>query len=306
MAEVGARLRAARTLPLLVAAVLATLTFPLRVFRWQLLLRRGDGGPLPGMPLWHAVAIGFMANNLLPFRAGELVRVFAAARLTDTSFGAVLSSIAVERIFDGLAVVALLGLGLIASDLPAGVAVGGVSVAHAAQIAGALAGVALVAATLVVAFPLAAENLVRRVLPAGRTTDWIVTVIEGIRQGLSALRSPTRLAGAILWSLAVWMLNALAFWVAFSAFGIPVGYAGALVLQGIVVVGISVQFAPGFVGQFEAATVAALALYGVSNDVASSYAIAYHAITFLPIVLLGFWSLARSPVAIGDLRRTAA
>ena len=102
------------------------------------------------------------------------------------------------------------------------------------------------------------------------------------------------------------MLNALAFWVAFSAFGIPVGYAGALVLQGVLVVGISVQFAPGFVGQFEAAIVAALALYGVSNDVASSYAIAYHAVTFLPIVLLGFWSLARSPVAIGDLRRTPA
>jgi uncharacterized membrane protein YbhN (UPF0104 family) len=306
LAEVAQRLRTARTLPLLVTAVLATLTFPLRVVRWRLLLRRDDGGPIPAMPLWHAVAIGFMANNLLPFRAGELVRAFAATRLTRTAFSAVLSSVAVERIFDGLAVVALLAVGLVASDLPAGVAVGGVPVARAAQAAGALAGVALLAAVLVVAFPLSAESVVRRLLPAGRVTDRIVAIIEGIRQGLSALQSPSRLAGAVFWSLAVWALNAFAFWVAFSAFGLSVDYAGALILQGIMVVGISVQLAPGFVGQFEAAIVAALALYGVSNDIASSYAIAFHAVTFVPIVLLGFWSLARSPVALGDLRRTVA
>ena len=306
LADVGARLRAARSLPLVVAAIIATITFPLRVVRWRFLLRRDDGGPLPAKPLWHAVAIGFMANNLLPFRAGELVRVFATCRLAGAGFGSVLSSIAVERIFDGLAVVALLSAGLFASSLPAGVAVGGVPLAHAIQVSGMVALAALVGALLVVAFPLAAERAVRRVLPAGRITDRIVIGIEGIRQGLSALQSPKRLASVVFWSFVIWMLNALAFWIAFSAFGIPVDYAGALILQGVVVVGISVQFAPGFVGQFEAAIVAALALYNVPNDVASSYAIAYHAVTFLPIVLLGFWSLARSPVAIGDLRGTSA
>jgi hypothetical protein len=91
-------------------------------------------------------------------------------------------------------------------------------------------------------------------------------------------------------------------WVSFAAFDIPVGVGGALVLQGVLVIGISVQLTPGFVGQFEAAMVAALALYGISNDVASSYAIAYHGATFLPITLAGAWSLARTPVALSDLR----
>jgi uncharacterized protein (TIRG00374 family) len=306
LSEVGARLRTARTLPLAIAAVLATLTFPLRVVRWRYLLRQNDGGPFPAMPLWHAVAIGFMANNLLPFRAGELVRVFAACRLAGARFGAVISSIAVERIFDGLAVVTLLTVGLLASRLPPNVAIGGVPLAHAIQVSGIVALAALACAVLVVAFPMAAERYVRRVLPASRPTDRIVSGLEAIRKGLSALQSPRRLAAVAFWSLVIWGVNALAFWVAFSAFGIPVDYAGALVLQGVLVVGISVQFAPGFVGQFEAAIVASLALYGVSNDVASSYAIAYHAVTFLPIVVLGFWSLARSPVAIGDLRGTSA
>ena len=300
--EVVRHLRNARLGPLLAAVVIATLTYPIRLVRWRLLLRAADGGPLPAGPLWHAVAIGFMANNILPFRAGELVRLLAASRLAGVRFSAALSSVAVERIFDGLTVVALLSLSLLASELPPDVAVGGVSVRHAAQVAGVMGAAALVAALLVVAFPLAAERAVRRVLPAGRLADRVVALIEGVRHGLTVLRSPRLLAGTIFWSLVLWLTNGLAFYVAFEAFGIPVGLLGALLMQGVLVFGISVQLTPGFLGQFEAAIVAALALYGVPKDLASSYAIAYHAATFVPIILLGAWSLARTPVALSDLR----
>lgn len=305
--EVVRHIRSSRPWPLAAAVVIATLTYPLRLVRWRLLLRNEDGGALPAAPLWHAVAIGFMANNVLPFRAGELVRLVAVTRLAGVPFGAALASVAVERIFDGLTVVALLSFALLASDLPPGVSVGfGVPVARAAQVAGVMMAAALAGAVLVVAFPAAAERLVRRVLPPGRLATGIVRLIEGIRQGLSALRSPALLAGVVFWSAVLWLVNAYAFYVGFQAFDIPVGFLGALLLQGILVFGISVQLTPGFVGQFEAAIVAALALYGVSNDLASSYAIAFHGTTFVPILLLGAWSLARTPVALSDLRRPQA
>jgi uncharacterized protein (TIRG00374 family) len=301
--DVIRHIRGARTWPLLATAVVATLTFPLRLIRWRLLLRREDGGALPAGPLWHAVAIGFMANNTLPFRAGELVRFVAAVRLTRARAGAVLSSIAVERIFDGVAVVALLGIALLMSDLPADVAVGGVPVAHAAQVGGATVAVALVGVLLVLAFPRPAERVVRAVLPAGRLSDRLVGFLEAIRHGLSSLRSPSLLAGVVVWSLVLWLVNAFAFYLCFDAFGIAVDFWGALLLQGVLIFGIAVQLTPGFVGQFEAAIVAALALYGVPNDLASSYAIAFHGFTFLPIILLGAWSLAHTPVALSDLRQ---
>jgi uncharacterized protein (TIRG00374 family) len=247
-----------------------------------------------------------MANNILPFRAGELVRLLAATRLAGARFTAVLSSVAVERVFDGLAVVGLLSLSLIASDLPPDVAVGGVSLRHAAQASGLLGAAALAVALMVVAFPVASERVVRRLLPAGRMVDRIVSLIEGIRHGLSVLKSPALLAGTILWSLVLWLVNALAFYVAFRAFGIRVGFMGALLLQGILIFGITVQLTPGFLGQFEAAIVAGLALFQVPTAVASSYAIAFHATTFIPIVLLGAWSLARTPVALSDLRAPRA
>jgi uncharacterized protein (TIRG00374 family) len=231
-----------------------------------------------------------------------LVRLLAATRLAGARFSAVLSSVAVERVLDGLTVVALLSISLLASDLPPDVSVGGVSLRHAAQVSGILGAVALTAALLVVVFPLAAERVIRRVLPAGRFAERLVSLIEGIRHGLMVLRSPALLAGSVVWSIIIWVTNALAFFVAFKAFGIPVGFLGALLLQGVLVFGISVQLTPGFLGQFEAAMVAGLALFRVPAGLASSYAIAYHATTFLPIILLGAWSLARTPVALSDLR----
>jgi uncharacterized protein (TIRG00374 family) len=300
--QVVRQIRNADPWPLALGVVLANVTFVIRLARWRLMLRDESGAPLGTWPLWHAIAIGFMANNILPFRAGELVRVFAATKLSGARFTATMSSVAVERVFDGLAVIGLMAAGLLASHLPSGVVVGGVSLTHAAQVAGLLSLGALLVAGAIVAFPLTAEGLVRRVLPPGRLVDRIVDMIEGIRHGLASLRSPGLLAGVVFWSVVHWLVNAAALWVTFAAFDIPVGFGGALVLQGILAIGISVQLTPGFVGQFEAAIVAGLALYGISNDVASSYALAYHGATFVPISLAGAWSLARTPVHLSDLR----
>ena len=295
---------AARPGPLAAAVVIATLTFPLRLVRWRLLLRDERGEPYRSGPLWHAISLGFMANNVLPFRAGELIRSYAAARLAPARFTTVISSVAVERIFDALTVVALLTIALLTSDLPASVTVGGTSIASLARAAGVLGLVALLIAILVAAAPLTAERVVHRVLRHTRFAERIVDLIEGVRHGLAVLRSPGRLAGVMFWSLVLWLVNALAFYVGFAAFGIPVGYTGALLLQGLLVLGISIPSTPGFFGPFEAVIVAALALYGVPGSLAFSYAIAFHVTTFVPITVLGLWSLARSPVGLKALRRT--
>ena len=304
LSDVLGHVRTARLGPLMGAVILATLTFPVRLVRWRLLLRDEHGNAYPAGPLWHAIAIGFTANNILPLRAGELVRGYAAARLTSARFTTVISSIVVERIFDGLTVVALLTLALFSPELPADVKVGGTSVAQLARAAGVISLLALLAAIAVVTAPLAAERVIRRVLPHARFADRIVDLIEGIRQGLVVLRSPVRLAAVVVWSLVLWLVNAAAFYVGFSAFGIPVSYGGALLLQGLLVVGISIPSTPGFFGPFEAVIVAVLALYGVPGSLAFSYALSFHITTFIPITLLGLWSMVRTPEGLRVLRRS--
>jgi len=302
MEDVLRHLASARPGPLAAAIVLATLTFPLRLVRWRLLLRDERGEPYPSGPLWHAIALGFMANNLLPLRAGELIRSYTAAKLTGARFTTVISSVAVERIFDGLTVVGLLTLALLNPGLPGSVTVAGSSVAQLARLGGVIVMVALLLAAVVVVAPLAAERMVRRVLPHPGLADRIVDLIEGIRQGLTVLRSPARLVGVVFWSLVLWLVNALAYYVGFAAFDIPVTYTGALLLQGLLILGISIPSTPGFFGPFEAVIVAVLALYGISSSLAFSYAISFHVTTFVPITLLGLWSMVRSPEGFRMLR----
>jgi uncharacterized protein (TIRG00374 family) len=248
------------------------------------------------------VALGFMANNLLPLRAGELVRTYTAARLAKIRFSTVLSSIGVERIFDALTVVALLSAALLYSDLPAGLAVGGVSVARLTKVAGLVGCGGLLAGILVLAAPVQAERAVRTLIRQAHVSDMVVSFIEGIRQGLVVLRSPGRLLLVVCWSFVLWTVNALAFFVAFGAFDIPVSYWGALLMQGLLVLGISIPSTPGFFGPFEAVIVAVLALYRIPHDQAFSYAVSYHITSFLPITMLGLWSLARTPGGFRRLR----
>jgi uncharacterized protein (TIRG00374 family) len=302
LSDVLRHVRTARPGALAAAVVLATVAFPLRLVRWRLLLRDERGLAYPAGPLWHAIAIGFTANNILPLRAGELIRAYTAARLTSARFTTVISSIAVERIFDGLTVVALLTLALLSPELPAAVKVGGTSVAQLARAAGVLSLLALLTAVAVVAAPVTAERVIRRVLPRAHLADRIIDLIEGVRRGFAVLRSPARLAGVVVWSLVLWLVNALAFYVGFSAFGIPVSFEGALLLQGLLVLGISIPSTPGFFGPFEAVIVAVLAVYGVPGSLAFSYAISFHITSFVPITLLGLWSMIRTPEGLRILR----
>ena len=303
--EAVAYVRAVRLLPLLGAVLVATSLFPIRLVRWHLLLRRADGGPLPWVALWHAVSMGFAANNLLPLRAGELVRTVAASRLTDTRLSASLSSVAVERVFDALTVVGLLAAALFLPGLPADVALGGIPVRQAATTMGALAVVALFGAGLVVALPLASERVVRALVPSDRLAYRLVEAIEGVRHGLGVLRSPGRLTMVIALSVVLWLVNALSFFLMFRAFDLTVGFVGAVVLQGILVFGIALPSAPGYVGPFEAVITAVLGLYGVGASQAAAYALTYHVTTFIPITLLGLWSAARTGLGFASASTAA-
>ena len=304
--DVMAEVRKVKVGPLIACVVVATATFVVRIFRWRILLRADDGSPLPIGSLWHAIAIGFMANNVLPFRAGEVLRSIAITRLTRTRLTSALSSIAAERLFDGVALVLILIVGLLLSGLPSTTVIGTVRVTHIAAIAGLTFLGGLILAGLVVAFPQAAERLVLKLVPFPRLAAKLVAMIEGVVHGLSVVKSPVRIVAVFLWSLLVWLVSVTSFYIAFKAFDIPVNFAGAMLLQGILAFAISAPSAPGFVGVFESAIKATLLLYGIDSEVAVTYALVYHATTFVPITLMGAWSLITTGLGLKSLRREAA
>lgn len=289
------------SLPWLLAGVgVATATFVIRVPRWRQLLRTPEGLPLPAGPAWHGIAIGFMANNIIP-RSGELLRAFVASRLAPVGFTTAFSSVAVERIFDGLTLVAMLAAALLSPAIPADARVGDTLIRDLAVRAGIACLVLLAGAVLVVAMPGRAERLARRLIPWPGLADRVAGLIHGIAAGLGAMRSPARLAAVAAWSVALWSAGALSFWLVARAFGLEMGVSAALMVQGVLAFGVALPSTPGYVGVFEAVIVAVLVVFGVDRDLAFAYAVTYHVATFLPITLLGALSVVRTPISLQDL-----
>jgi len=307
--EVWADAQRADPLWLLLTVVVATLTFPVRSIRWRLILRDQGSRPFPWLPLWHATTIGFMANNLLPARAGEVARGYVASRQLPVRFSTALASIAVERVFDALIMLGLMAVAIAAPSFPAHAVVNGRSLSAIAASAAALFGVLLIMAFVMVHRPAPwlalLARIARRLLPA-QAADRVIHGAEGLLAGLAVLKSPGRFAGVVFWSLVLWIKNAAAFAICFRAFGLDVPLEAALLLQGIIGFGVAVPSTPSFIGVFEAATLLTLQLYGVNSNLAVSYALTYHLTTFLPITLLGLWSLSRLHLHLRDLKTAAA
>lgn len=303
--ETREQIRHANYVLLALSAVAATCMFPLRARRWRTILDPVAPN-LPFGPLWRATAIGMMANNILPARAGELARAYVLSReVPKVSFSTSLASLAVDRVFDALVVLILLAVALVASKFPSTATILGQSVNHIAIGFALLLAILLVGLYALVFFPGVLirlfELLARRVSPTieARGRD----ALRRFADGLSVLRTPRHFAAVFFWTLLHWLVQPLAFWLGMKAVGIDKGlpWSAPLFLQGIVVVGVSVPSSPGYFGLFEVASIAALALYGVSKASATTFAVAVHIVAFIPITVIGAVYFARLGLTLDEL-----
>lgn len=297
-------LASARPATLLLAVAVATFTFVIRAARWRLLLRAEGGAPAAWGAAWHATAIGFMANNILPFRLGEIVRALTLSKLDTTPFPAAVASVAVERVFDALSVVGLFALALVGSSVAGDLQIGGHPAAQFIRLIGVLGVGALVAAAVAGLYPDAAERVLRKVVPWPRLADKLAGPLRAFAHGLQVLHDPKRIALVVLGSVALWVMNAWSFGLAFQAFGLPGSLQVALIVQMFVVFGVSLPAAPGYIGVFEGAVYLGLKLFGVTQEPAFAAGLTYHILTYIPITLLGAWSLSRTGLKLGELRNS--
>jgi uncharacterized protein (TIRG00374 family) len=307
-AELADTIRHADAGLLALSAVTATCIFPLRARRWRPIL-----DPIvPGIPfarLWSATAIGMMLNNVLPFRAGEPARAYALSRAVPAlPFPAAFASLAVDRVFDTIVVLLLLFLSMLDPAFPAGVVLFGRPVSHYALVFLVLLAGAIGAMYLFILFPayvLALYSLVARRL-APRLEERGRLALVAIADGLSVLRSPARFAAVFAWTVVHWLVNALAFWLAFRAVGIAAPFSAALFLQGIIAIAVVLPQAPGFFGVFETFGQLGLGVYGVPAGLALTWALAFHVLSYIPITLIGAWHFLRAGISMGDVGRTRA
>lgn len=301
--KMAAAMRGANVGLMAIAVAIGTFLFVLRALRWRPILHPVAPN-MPFGPLWRATTIGMMANNLLPARAGELVRAFVLSRETAVPFSAAFASLVVDRVFDAVIVILLTLVAMFDSAFPAGTLIAG---RPASNYAGSgVFGLVVVAAALyaIVFFPdrliRLYEVFARRVAPRFEARGR--QLLRSFADGLSVLRHPLRFLQVFLWALALWVLQAVAFWIGFRAVGIVVPFSASLFVQGLIVLWVSVPSTPGYFGPFELASVAGLRLYGVDENLAGAWALSYHILSLLPITVIGLYYAARSGLSLGALR----
>lgn len=288
----------------LLSAAVLFLEFPLRALRWTVLLtpiqrdmRGGQGGsPLSVGRLFSVTTIGFMANNLLPARAGELVRPYLAARDAGLPFESVLVTCVLERGFD------VLGLGIVAAVtlllLPGSGAAGMDSalLAELTRWATALGVAALLGLTVLCVVAVKGEvfrPLVERVasvLP-GPLSRFALRLYDGVLEGLASLEVGWRPAAAVGLTVTIWFNGALAIWILMHAFQLGLPFAAACFLSLTIALAVVLPQAPGFLGVFQVATQATLMAWGVAVAAAQGFAIAFWLVSFLPVSLAGLMAL---------------
>lgn len=290
--EVLAALRGANPLAcaaLLVTVLLAMLT---KAIRWRLFFPEPEKVRLRG--LHEALYIGYMANTVLPLRAGEVVRALVAAETEHVSKSTTIATVLIEKVLDlGTMALLLFLLGLIFPDLP-----------DSARYAAYVSGVGLMVAAGAVIFALAARGM------ATRMTDWfeekipplksfgISGLLNAFLDGMAFARNPVTMFWVIVWTLVQWSISASTVTLALVAVGIYGSSPYELLQMTLLVLvatnlSMAIPSAPGYVGVFHGVFVATMALFGVREDTATAAAVVEHALVFGTFIVGGAYFLMR-------------
>jgi uncharacterized protein (TIRG00374 family) len=304
-AQVGAAVRSARMDLLTLAVGLTLLSYVVRTIRWQYLLE-----PLGQTHFWvafRATVLGFAASTVLPARAGEVLRPYLLAKREGLNVAAAFATIMVERVLDLVTVLVMLAAYLMFFD--AGVASQAPTLYRAVLLGAWIAtplSLALLAVMVVLASqPARGERMfafAERLLPAALASR-LARLGRTFAEGLAIVRRPQRLFASFVWSIVMWGLISAEAWVVARAFAIEMPFAGAYLITALLVVGIAVP-TPGGVGGFhEAFRLGATAFFGADNDQAVAAAIVLHAVSFVPVLLLGVWAAAYEGLSVGRLQQ---
>ena len=309
--EVGTEMAGAR-LELVALSILVTaLTYVIRALRWQYLL-------LPIGKVRFSIAlkttlIGFAATALLPARAGELLRPYLLARKEGLSATATFATVIVERLLDTVTVLLFFGSYLLVFD--PGVASADATTFDQVKMGGAIT-TAVCVALLVVMFFLAGhpgtlERLtlaLSRILPAS-LAEKAAKLARMFSEGLGVVRQPGRLGIALVLSVPLWLSIAAGIWLVTRAFHIDMPFPGAFLLMAMLVVGVAVP-TPGAVGGFHYFyRLGVTGFFAAPNDRAVGAAIVLHAVSFVPVALVGLLLIAQEGLSLtrlGTLARTGS
>lgn len=238
---------------------------------------------------------GYLLNNVLPFRLGELGRALLLGGRAGMRFWRVLSSIVIERVFDlGIAA------GLLLGTLP--LVIGADWARSAALIAGILVVAGFAILFVLASRPQWVTGILKGITkPWPRLQSWMVEQLEHFLEGLSALRDGWRFLRVAFWMLLTWGFNIAWYYVLMLSFFPHATWLWVVFAIAVSSLGVALPSSPAYIGVLEAVLVGALSLFGADEATALAYALVAHALYIVITAILGligFWQQGQS---LGDV-----
>lgn len=270
----------------------------IRAIRWHALLR--PVGRISARRLFPIVVIGYMANDVLPARLGELVRAYVLGEQEGVATTTTLGTIFVERLFDGLAMLIFVGsVGLL---VPLSEQISSVFRIAAVLFVGVLVALGAVVSSRQQTLQLAVR--LDRPLP-DRLRGKLPSLVDRFLRGLACLQSGRLSAAILALSLGAWLCEATMYLILALGFGLRLGFPAYMLTAAVANLGAMVPAAPGYLGTFDFGALASLHLFGISPGEAAGYVLVLHLALLGPVTFLGFFFLWRANLSLRSLGQRA-
>ncbi len=263
-----------------------TLTLFLRAMRWRILLCAEKPVSVP-LAFW-ATAAGYLGNNLLPARAGEVVRTMMVSARSGISRTFVLTTALSERVVDAIVLITISGVTLITlREKPGWLA----DAARPFAILG-LCGVACIA--FVPIFESFWFRCLARIPVPHALRDKVEHVLRMVLQGIRSFHDPRRLMGFVALTAVIWFLDAETTVVVANSIGVGISLPVAFLLIAGLGLGSALPSTPGYVGIYQFVAVTILTPFGLSRTDAIAYILLMQALNYVCILTWGLIGFARS------------
>lgn len=267
----------------------------LRSYRWGVMLQPME--KIDQLSLFSVTSVGFLAIASIPARIGELARPYLISKRSSIKMSSALGTILVERIFDSFTVLAIAIIILFFTDLPPWMIKSSIIFFL----------LALVMFCFIIFLILRRDaalkliNGILRKLP-GKFAHKIDELIHHFIDGFQIITNIKLFLYLFFLSALIWLVDVLAIYMLLESFGFGLPVMASFVLMIILIVGIAIPTAPGYMGNWHFACVLALSLFGLAKAEALSFALVYHFLSMIIVVVLGVAFLPFNKFSIPDMK----
>lgn len=275
------------------------LSFWLRGYRWKFILN-----PVQEVSVrsaFSATMIGYMANNILPFRIGDLVRLVVISKYSGIKKAAALGSVFIERMLDFVMALAIFGMALISfPTLP--------------EWASATGYGALILFCVLLLFTFYGRNhpdlfvkinnfVTKRFSEKVRLRG--EEIVRSFSDGLKAVHNMSQLFWLLLLSFLVWAVNVSWVWFALEIFDFNLPVSASLLVLIFILFAVSIPSAPGYIGTFHGFVIAALVFMGVDSNAARASAVVMHATNYIPVTIMGLYFMWQDNITLKSATKSS-